>query len=180
MLFRSTSVTAVGSKSYLKEIIEKFTEEEEQASVINVEDMDTQASESADETQVYREIEKELGIQAVRIQYKPKGMRLQKYTLDKAQKRVQMFYEYQGEVVWYSIYMNAEDSSLGQKESDGIIDEFTIENNMKKIKVTEYQVKGYKETGFLAEFEDYGVHYQLRGTMERNEFEKVLKNLKFF
>lgn len=176
----ATSVTAVGSKSYLKEIIEKFTGEEEQASVINVEDMDTQASESADETQVYREIEKELGIQAVRIQYKPKGMRLQKYTLDKAQKRVQMFYEYQGEVVWYSIYMNAEDSSLGQKESDGIIDEFTIENNMKKIKVTEYQVKGYKETGFLAEFEDYGVHYQLRGTMERNEFEKVLKNLKFF
>ena len=46
--------------------------------MINVEDMDTQASESADETQVYREIEKELGIQAVRIQYKPKGMRLQK------------------------------------------------------------------------------------------------------
>ena len=59
----ATSVTAVGSKSYLKEIIEKFTGEEEQASVINVEDMDTQASESADETQVYREIEKELGIQ---------------------------------------------------------------------------------------------------------------------
>ena len=176
----ATSVTAVGSKSYLKEIIEKFTGETGQASVINVEDMDTQASESEDETRVYREIKKELGIQAVRIQYKPKGMRLQKYILDKEQGRAQVFYEYQGEVVWYSIYMNAEDSSLGQKESDGIIDEFTIENNMKKIKVTEYQVKGYKETGFLAEFEDYGVHYQLRGTMERNEFEKVLKNLKFF
>ena len=102
--------------------------------MINVEDMDTQASESADETQVYREVKKELGIQAVRIQYKPKGMRLQKYILDKEQRRAQIFYEYKGEVVWYSIYMNAEDSSLGQKESDGIIDEFTIENNMKKIK----------------------------------------------
>lgn len=176
----ATSVTAVGSKSYLKEIIEKFTGETGQASVINVEDMDTQASESADETQVYREVKKELGIQAVRIQYKPKGMRLQKYILDKEQRRAQIFYEYKGEVVWYSIYMNAEDSSLGQKESDGIIDEFTIENNMKKINVTEYQVKGYEETGFLAEFEDYGVHYQLRGMMERDELEKVLKNLKFF
>ena len=175
----ATSVTAVGSKSYLKEIIEKFTGETGQASVINVEDMDTQASESADETQVYREVKKELGIQAVRIQYKPKGMRLQKYILDKEQRRAQIFYEYKGEVVWYSIYMNAEDSSLGQKESDGIIDEFTIENNMKKINVTEYQVKGYEETGFLAEFEDYGVHYQLRGMMERDELEKVLKNLKF-
>jgi len=176
----ATSVTAVGSKSYLKEIIEKFTGETGQASVINVEDMDTQASESADETQVYREVKKELGIQAVRIQYKPKGMRLQKYILDKEQRRAQIFYEYKGEVVWYSIYMNAEDSSLGQKESDGIIDEFTIENNMKKINVTEYQVKGYEETGFLAEFEDYGVHYQLRGMMERDELEKVLKNLKFY
>lgn len=176
----ATSVTAVGSKSYLKEIIEKFTGETGQASVIKVEDMDTQASESADETQVYREVKKELGIQAVRIQYKPKGMRLQKYILDKEQRRAQIFYEYKGEVVWYSIYMNAEDSSLGQKESDGIIDEFTIENNMKKINVTEYQVKGYEETGFLAEFEDYGVHYQLRGMMERDELEKVLKNLKFF
>ena len=32
----------------------------------------------------------------------------------------------------------------------------------------------------LAEFEDYGVHYQLRGMMEKDEFEKILKNLKFF
>lgn len=76
--------------------------------------------------------------------------------------------------------MEGEDSSLGQKESDEIIDKFTVENNKKKIDVTEYQIKGYEETGFLAEFEEYGVHYQLRGVMERGEFEKVLKNLKFF
>ena len=43
-----------------------------------------------------------------------------------------MFYEYQGEVVWYSIYMNAEDSSLGQKESDENVDEFVVENNGKE------------------------------------------------
>lgn len=176
----ATSVTAVGSKSYLKEIIEKFTGETGQASVINVEDMDTQASESADETQVYREIKEKLGIHVVRMEYKPKGMRLQRYIIDEAQKRTQVFYEYQGNVVWYSIYMNGEDSSLGQKESDEIIDKFTVENNKKKIDVTEYQIKGYEETGFLAEFEEYGVHYQLRGVMERGEFEKVLKNLKFF
>lgn len=41
----ATSVTAVGSKSYLKEIIEKITGDNEQASVINVEDMETQPSE---------------------------------------------------------------------------------------------------------------------------------------
>ena len=176
----ATSVTAVGSKSYLKEIIEKFTGETGQASVINVEDMDTQASESEDETRVYREIKKELGIQAVRIQYKPKGMRLQKYILDKEQGRAQVFYEYQGEVVWYSIYMNAEDSSLGQKESDENIDKFVVENNGKKIDVIESDIEGYETHRYIAEFENYGVHYQLRGLMEKKEFEKILKNLKFF
>ena len=176
----ATSVTAVGSKSYLKEIIEKFTGETGQASVINVEDMDTQASESADETQVYREIEKELGIQSVRMEYKPKNMMLQRHIIDKIQKKAQVFYEYRGEVISYSIYMNSEDSSLGQKESDEIVDEFIVENNKKEIKVIETYVEGYKSHRFSAEFEDYGIYYQLRGIMEKEEFEKILKNLKFF
>ena len=47
-----------------------------------MEDMDTQASESADETQAYREIEKELGIQVVRMEYKPEDMILQRYVID--------------------------------------------------------------------------------------------------
>ena len=176
----ATSVTAVGSKSYLKEIIEKFTGEEEQASVINVEDMDTQASESADETQVYREIEKELGIQVVRMQYKPEDMILQRYVIDKAQKRAQVFYEYQGEVVVYSVYINSEDSSFGKQETDKIVDDFEMENNERKISVMEYEVENYENHRFVAEFEDYGTHYQLRALMKKPEFEKILKNLKFF
>lgn len=176
----ATSVTAVGSKSYLKEIIEKFTGETGQASVINVEDMDTQASESADETQVYREIEKELGIQVVRMGYKPKTMLLQRCTVDKTQKSAQMFYEYDREVVVYSIYMNNEDSSLGKRETDKIVNKFEIENNQKKITVTEYEVENYNNHRFVAEFEDYGTHYQLRAVMKKAEFEKILKNLEFF
>ena len=129
---------------------------------------------------MYREIKEKLGIQVVRMEYKPEDMILQRYVIDEAQKRAQVFYEYKGEIVWYSIYVNAEDSSLGQKESDEIIDVFTIENNKKEIHVTEYQIKGYEEQGFLAEFEEHGVHYQLRGMMEQEEFKKIVKNLKFF
>jgi len=176
----ATSVTAVGSKSYFKEIIEKFTGETGQASVINVEDMDTQASESEDETQVYREIKREFGIQSVRMEYKPQTMLLQKHIIDTVQKKAQVFYEYKGEVVSYSIYMNAEESSLGQKESDEIVDEFVVENNGKEIKVIESAVEGYELHRYIAEFDDYGIYYQLRGIMEKEEFEKILKNLKFF
>mgnify|MGYP007128259054 CR=1 FL=1 len=37
-------------------------------------------------------------------------------------------------MVSYSIYMNSEDSSLGQKESDEIVDEFIVENNKERNK----------------------------------------------
>ena len=107
-------------------------------------------------------------------------MMLQRHIIDKIQKKAQVFYEYRGEVVSYSIYMNSEDSSLGQKESDEIVDEFIVENNKKEIKVIETYVEGYKSHRFSAEFEDYGIYYQLRGIMEKEEFEKILKNLKFF
>ena len=180
MVAVATSVTAVGSKSYLKEIIEKFTGETGQASVINVEDMDTQTSESADETQVYREIKEKLGIHVVRMEYKPKGMRLQRYIIDEVQKRAQVFYEYQGDVVVYCIYINSEDSSFGKQETDKIVDDFEMENNQRKISVIEYEVENYENHRFLAEFEDYGTHYQLRALMKKSEFEKILKNLKFF
>ena len=148
--------------------------------MINVEDMETQPSDSADETQIYRKIEDKLGIQVVRMRYKPKGMRLQRYTLDKNQRRAQLFYEYEGEIVSYSIYVNNEDSSFGQKETDEILDEFVIENNSRKIQGTEYKVENHELHGLLAEFEDYGIHYQLRGTMNREEFEEILKNLEFY
>ena len=44
---------------------------------------------------------------------------------------------------------------------------------IKEIHVTVYQIKGYEEQGFLAEFEEHGVHYQLRGMMEQEEFKKL-------
>ncbi|MFR4147130.1 MAG: hypothetical protein ACLT1J_12985 [Mediterraneibacter gnavus] len=37
-----------------------------------------------------------------------------------------------------------------------------------------------KVTRFVAEFENYGMHYQLRAVMEKDEFKKILKNLKIF
>ncbi len=84
------------------------------------------------------------------------------------------------EVVVYCIYINSEDSSFGKQETDKIVDDFEMENNQRKISVIEYEVENYENIGFVAEFEDYGTHYQLRALMKKAEFEKILKNLKFF
>ena len=40
-------------------------------------------------------------------------------------------------------------------------------------------MKNKKEKRYLAEFEDKGIQYQLKGVMKKDEFEKILKNLVF-
>ena len=39
--------------------------------------------------------------------------------------------------------------------------------------------KNKKEKRYIAEFEDKGIQYQLKGVMKKDEFEKILKNLFF-
>ena len=76
-------------------------------------------------------------------------------------------------------YYHSTTSSLGQKTVDNLINEYKVENGEKQIQVKEYEVKNTKEKRYIAEFEYKDVQYQLKGIMEKDEFEKILKNLFF-
>src|SRR5699024_11019246 len=94
-------MTGVGSKSYWKVIWERITGDGP-TEITNVENMDSQKTEDIDEMGVYREINEKMGISIVRFKYKPKGMKLKRYTLDIEQKKVYLFYEYNNEIIKYS------------------------------------------------------------------------------
>ena len=68
---------------------------------------------------------------------------------------------------------------MGQKTVYNLINEYKVENGEKQIQVKEYEVKNTKEKRYIAEFEYKDVQYQLKGIMEKDEFEKILKNLFF-
>lgn len=82
-------------------------------------------------------------------------------------------------MIRYMMYTNSKDSSLGQKTVDNLINAYEIENEGKKIQVKEYEVKNTKEKRYIAEFEYKDVQYQLKGIMEKAEFDKIIKNLFF-
>lgn len=178
ILVLGSGLTSIGSKSYWKVLWESFVGDE-QISGIDVEDMEKQETGDIDELGAYKEISKELNISPVRLYYKPKGMTLDNYNLDAEQKRVQLFYNYKGEIIKYIIYLNDADSSLGQKSVDKLIDEFTIKVEENEVYIEEYEVPNYKNSRFLAEFDFRGVHYILKGIMEREEFIEIVKNLRF-
>lgn len=169
-------MTGVGSKSYWKVIWERITGDGP-TEITNVEDMDSQDTEDIDEMGVYREIYEKYGISVVRLGYRPENMELVRYTIDEKLSKVYLFYEYNGEMIRYTIYLGDTDSSFGQKDLDRLVDEYEVDYNNHTINIEEYRVKNSKLNRFIAEFNYKNVHYQLMGGVEKDELEKILKNL---
>lgn len=91
-----------------------------------------------------------------------------------------MLYEREDNVIKYTMYMSDTESSFGQKEPDNLISEYYKElNNGVKIQIKEYEVQNEKIQRYEAEFEYAGAQYEIKGDVEKEEFEKILKNLYF-
>ncbi len=178
ILVLGSGLTSIGSKSYWKVLWERIVGDE-RATVINVEDMEIQETEDINDSKMYKEIGQEFGVSVVRLGYKPEEMTLENYTIDTEQKRAQIFYEYEDEIIKFTIYMNNTDSSFGQKEIDKLVDEFIINVGAHEVNIEEYSVPNYKHTRFLAEYDYNGIHYQLKGIIKEEEFIKIIENLVF-
>ena len=75
--------------------------------------------------------------------------------------------------------MNDADSSCGQKELDKLTDQYEIDNNGVKIEIEEFDINDSEKSRYIAEFEYRSINYQLKGVMNKSEFEEILKNLIF-
>ena len=103
-------MTSVGSKSYWKVLWERENGDEN-SNIINVEDMETKESEDIDEIKAYKDIARVMGDSLVRLEYKPEDMILKKYSIDREQRRVTLFYQYGEQMIRYAMYTNSKDSS---------------------------------------------------------------------
>lgn len=180
ILIFGSVITGTGSKSYLKVLMERIAGEES-ATVVNVEDMDSQKTEDLDDVQLFYEIREETGISPVHFIYMPKKMHLKEYEIDGEQGRAVLLYDYNGYTIRYRMYMNDADSSHGWTDMDELTDEYpvTLENGV-RVTVQEYEVTGQEEPRYVAEFEYRDAQYQLMGHMEKEEFEKIIKNFSFY
>lgn len=178
VLAMGSMITGVGSKPYWRVLWDRVMGDEE-ASVINIEDMDSQKTEDIDEINVYKEINQELGVSAVRLRQKPVNMYLERYIIDEAQRYAILFYNYNNEIIKYSIYLNDSDSSFSQREPDKLLEQYKIENDNNIINVEEYSIEKKEKNRYVAEFVYKDVNYQLKGIMGKDEFNNIIKNLGF-
>lgn len=179
VLAMGSMITGAGSKPYWRVLWDELNGEET-ASGIDVEDMDSQKSEDINEMETYQEIREKLGVSAVRLRKKPENMYLERYSIDSEQRYAILFYNYNGEIIKYSVYLNDSDSSFGQSEPDKLVNEYKIKINSSIINVEEYCIEGKKDKRYIAKFQYRDVNYQLKGVMEKEKFVEILKNLQFF
>lgn len=171
-------MTRVGSKSYWKTLWND-SNGDEQNNGIDVENMESIETEDIDEMEVDKKITKVMGVSLVKMQYKPKDMVLKRYIIDEEQRMAILFYQYGEEVIKYYMYTNSTDSSFGEKTVDQLLDEYEFQNGKHSILVKQYEIKDSDEERYIAEFEYNDIHYQIKGSMEKEEFEKILENLFF-
>lgn len=171
-------MTSVGSKSYWK-TLRNDSNGDEQNNGIDVENMESIETEDIDEMEVDKKITKVMGVSLVKMQYKPKDMVLKRYIIDEEQRMAILFYQYGEEVIKYYMYTNSTDSSFGEKTVDQLLDEYEFQNGKHSILVKQYEIKNSDEERYIAEFEYNDIHYQIKGSMEKEEFEKILENLFF-
>ena len=180
VLICGSVITGTGSKSYLKVLMERVWGDENLTN-IDVENMDMQDTGDLDELQVFREIRNKTGISPVHFVYMPKKMHLKEYEIDNEQGRAVLLYDYNNQIIRYTMYENDTDSSHGRTDIDKLIDEYAIElENDVQVKIEEYKVANKKMHRFAAEFEYQDAQYQLMGSMEKEEFDKIIKNLSFY
>lgn len=172
-------MTGVGSKSYWKVIWERITGDGA-TSITDIENMKSQETRDIDEVGAYRDITESFGVYVVRLGYKPENMVLNRFILDEEQRKAYFFYKYNDELIRYSVYMNDDDSSFGQKELDQRIDKYEFNSNGVKINIEEFKVNDSKEKRYIAEFEYRDIYYQLKGVMDKSVLEAILNNLLFF
>lgn len=170
-------ITSVGSKSYWKVLWDRIAGEEK-ASIINVENMESQKTQDIDEIQVYKEIRNELGVSTVGLAYLPPKTYLKEYEIDKEQRKATLLYDYNGQVIRYMMYMNNEDSSLGQIKMDKLVEEYQLESIGEiAVNVKAYEIEESKEIRYVGEFEYADTQYQIMGIIGKEEFDEIIKNL---
>lgn len=179
LIVLGVGVNSVGSKSYWKTLWDTLLGNEP-IKYVDVEDMEVQETEDGDEFNAYREIKEKLNIKPVRILYKPDDMELVNYEIQEEILTARLLYKYQDDIIRYNLYIGDVDSSWGEKEEDIKIDDYIVSVNNVEINIEEFKVKNSMENRQVASFEYQGVHYQLKGIMQREEFKKIVENLYFF
>ncbi len=140
---------------------------------------DNKVIEKEREEEAYQEIRDSFGVDPVKLIWRPMEMKFDMLELDDVMQIAEIYYRYKNENVIFCMSTTFQNTSWGVDTEDTVIEEYPIEKDGVVIEVKEYKIEPTKIRRFSAKFSYKGLEYYLIGTMEKEDFEKILKNLYF-
>ena len=134
---------------------------------------------SEDEEKAYQEIKDAFDTDVVKMLVCLPDMKFDTMNLDESKQVAEIYYSYNDETIGYIINVPYRDSSLGVDFEDPIEKKYSKEIHGCKMNITLYKIEDSKVPKCVAKFKYGSIEYLLMGTMDEQDFEKILKNLVF-
>lgn len=135
--------------------------------------------EGEDEEKAYQEIGDVFNTDIVKIFVCLPGMSFDSVEFYKDKQMAELFYLYNKKTIVYRINAPYREESWGIDFEDTVEEEYFENINGCRVKVAEYKIDKEDLPKWVAKFEYNNIEYMLTGTMEKKDFEKILKNLFF-
>lgn len=171
-------ITSLGGPERIVEMVRTMVGDREVVKVNSDEDNLKIAEEREEEA--YQEVKDTFGVDPVRISVFPDGMEFSSMEIDENIQVAEIFYQYKEENVVYFLSLSYTDASWGMDTDDKVIDTYYEEKKGQQIEIKEYQVSDTGRKKYSARYKYQGVEYFLVGTMDKEEFTKIIDNLYFF
>lgn len=178
ILAMAIGVTSLGGPERVVKLLKMSIENREVEKITSGEGSYT--STKAKEEEAYQEIKDAFGCDAVKIMPCINGMVFQNSELDKKMQTAELFYKLKNETIFYYINAIYSNASLGLDIEDKIKSTWTVTINGCDIEIKEYDTNGDSSERYSARFSYKGLEYFLSGTINKDEFEKIINNLYFF
>lgn len=161
-----------GKKVYLPVVSQR---EDGDESTTKVNNSDSAVASNYDEEEVCQEIEDQLGVFAIRLGYRPKGMILQEYWIKKDQDAI-LRYAYEDDQIHIYISKDYNESSIIFKMDGELKETVRMEAMSMDVPIYEYEDSD-GNMYYQVSFEYLNTYYSISGMLEQDEFEKILENI---
>ena len=170
--------TGVGGPKRIVEMVEQAVGDR-QVSKVNNSKKSAKTIDNEAEEQAYQEIKDQLGFDPVKLIKPNEKLKYAYCEVDEDMQMARFLYKCGDTNISYVMSLAYHEELMGADLEDDVTNRYNFEEGKIKAEVTEYELSESKRKRYSATFEYQGVYYQVIGTIEKADFEEILKKLHF-
>ena len=170
--------TGVGGPKRIVEMVEQAVGDR-QVSKVNSSKKSAKTIDNEAEEQAYQEIKDKLGFDPVKLIKPNEKLKYAYCEVDEDMQMARFLYKCGDTNISYVMSLTYHEELMGADLEDDVTNRYNFEEGKLQAEVTEYELPESRKKEYSAIFEYQGVYYHVIGTIEKADFEEILKNLHF-